>query len=164
MSTAREKTKFDFTPESKKKLKEILRRYPDPKAAVLPVLWLAQGQNGWISDEVCEAVAAELDLPPAHVLGVSTFYTMFNNKPVGRYLIQVCSTLSCSLMGADHIFDYLSNKLGIRNGESTADGKFTLMKVECLASCGTAPMMQVNADYYENLTEEKIDGILDGLE
>jgi len=89
---------------------------------------------------------------------------MFKKKPTGRYLIQVCSTLSCSLMGAEHIVEYLERKLGIKAGETTKDGKFTLMKVECLASCGTAPMMQINDDYYESLTEAKIDEILAGLE
>lgn len=163
LSTTQEKTEFKFTPEEKTQLKEIIAKYPDPKAATLPALWLAQKRFGWVSNEVCSAVAQELDLPPAHVLGVSTFYTMFNKKPTGKYLIQVCATLSCSLMGAEHVFEYLSKKLGIKAGETTPDSKFALMKVECLASCGTAPMMQINDDYYENLTEEKIDQILNSL-
>ena len=148
----------------KKEIKELAGRYPDPKAATLPALWLVQGELGWISPQACTAVAELLDLPPAHVLGVATFYTMFKKKPTGRYLIQVCSTLSCALMGSEHVVDYLEKKLGISCGETTADGKFTLMKVECLASCGTAPMMQINDDYYERLTEAKIDQILDSLE
>ena len=164
MSTTQERVAFSFTPEEKEKIKEIVGRYPDPKAATLPALWLAQKRHGWISTDVCNAVGEELGLPSAHVLGVATFYTMFNKKEVGRYLIQVCATLSCSLMGAEHVFDYISEKLGIKGGETTPDGKFTLMKVECLASCGTAPMMQINEDYYENLTEEKVDQILGSLE
>jgi NADH-quinone oxidoreductase subunit E len=164
LSTTQEKTKFAFTPAEKKRLKEIKSRYPDPKAASLPALWLAQRRHGWISHDVCTVIAEELGVSPSHILGVATFYTMFNKKPVGKYLIQVCATLSCSLMGAEHVYDYISKKLGINNGETTADGKFTLMKVECLASCGTAPMMQINDDYHESLTEEKVDQILDSLE
>lgn len=164
MAIKEKETAFAFSPEDKKAIKDIAGRYPDPRAATLPALWYAQGKNGWVSSEVCTAIAGELDQTPAFVLGVASFYTMYNRKPVGRYLLQVCSTLSCSLMGARHVFDYLSKKLGIGNGETTDDGKFTLMKVECLASCGTAPMMQINDDYHENLTEEKIDGILNSLE
>jgi len=157
-------THFEFSPKAKKTIKALVKRYPDAKAATLPALWLAQAEAGWISPAVCSAVAEELGVPPSHVLGVATFYTMFKKKPTGRYLIQVCSTLSCSLMGAEHIVEYLERKLGIKAGETTKDGKFTLMKVECLASCGTAPMMQINDDYYESLTEAKIDEILAGLE
>ena len=164
MSTKEENKVFEFTPEEKARLKEIVGRYPTAQAATLPALWLAQERHGWVGQDVCEAVADELGVPAAHVLGVATFYTMYNKKQVGKYLIQVCATLSCSLMGAEHVFDHLSKKLGIKAGETTADGKFTLMKVECLGSCGTAPMMQINDDYYENLTEEKIDRILAGLE
>lgn len=159
-----EKTKFEFLPDEKKQIGDIIKRYPDPKAATLPALWVAQKRFGWVNGDVCNAVAEELNVAPSHVLGVATFYTMFNNKPVGKYLVQVCATLSCSLMGAEHVFDYICNKLGIKGGETTKDGKFTVMKVECLASCGTAPMMQINDDYYENLTEEKIDQILGSLE
>jgi len=97
------------------------------------------------------------------VLGVASFYTMFKKEPTGRYLIQVCSTLSCSLMGAQSVVDYLERKLDIKCGGTTPDGKFSLVKVECLASCGTAPVMQINDDYYESLTEEKIDRILESL-
>jgi NADH-quinone oxidoreductase subunit E len=157
-------TGFEFTPEGKKKIRELAGRYPDAQAATLPALWAAQEEAGWISPEVCTAVAELLGVTPAHVLGVASFYTMFKKATTGRYLIQVCSTLSCSLMGAESVVDYLERKLGIRCGETTPDGKFTLMKVECLASCGTAPVMQINDDYYESLTEAKIDEILAGLE
>ena len=155
---------YEFSPEAKKKIEEIAARYPDARAATMPALWIAQREAGWISPAVCSAVAAQLDLPPAHVLGVATFYTMFKKAPTGRHLIQVCSTLSCSLMGAEHIVNYLERKLGIKAGETTPDGKFSLMKVECLGSCGTAPMMQINDDYYESLTKAKIDEILASLE
>jgi NADH-quinone oxidoreductase E subunit len=157
-------TGFEFTPKGKEKIKEIAARYPDAQAATLPALWVAQGEAGWINPAVCNAVAELLGVTPAHVLGVATFYTMFKKEPGGRHLIQVCSTLSCSLMGAESVVDYLERKLGIRCGETTPDGRFTLMKVECLASCGSAPVMQINDDYYESLTEAKIDEILAGLE
>ncbi len=133
-------------------------------AALLPTLHLAQKEFGYISSEVEEYVAGYLDLPVTHVHGVATFYTMYNKKPVGKYHIQVCTNISCSLLGADHLFDYLSKKLKIGDGETTEDKKFTLSSVECLGSCGTAPVMQINDDYYEDLTEEKIDEILKGLE
>jgi NADH-quinone oxidoreductase subunit E len=158
------KAEMRLSPATSKRIKESAARYPDPKAACLPALWAAQQELGWISPQVCTEVAGLLGLPPAHILGVASFYTMFKKEPTGRYLIQVCSTLSCSLMGAEHVVDYLEKKLGIGCGETTPDGKFTLTKVECLASCGTAPMMQINDDYFESLTEEKIDRILDSLE
>lgn len=163
MSTVNESAVFEFTAAEKEKIKEIITRYPDARAATLPALWIAQKRHGWVSPEVCNAVAEELGVTPAHVLGVATFYTMYNKKQAGKYLIQVCRTLSCQLMGAQKVYSYISKKLGIGEGETTKDGKFTLMQVECLASCGTAPMMQINEDYYENLTEDKIDQILDGL-
>lgn len=164
MVATKQKVKFKFTPGNRKKIEEIITRYPDAMAAALPALWVAQEQHGWVSPGVCEAVAGMIGVAPSHVFGVATFYTMYNTQPVGKYLIQVCSTLSCALMGARDVVSHLENKLGIKPGESTDDGKFTLMKVECLASCGTAPMMQINKDYYENLTGEKIDRILAGLE
>ena len=163
MGTER-KESVQFSPEVRSAIKELTTHYPDARAATLPALWLAQEEFGVISPEACTAVAELLGLPPAHVLGVASFYTMFKKKPTGRYLIQVCSTLSCSLMGAQSVVAYLENKLGIECGGTTEDGKFSLVKVECLASCGTAPMMQINDDYYESLTEEKIDRILESLE
>jgi len=153
-----------LTAQARKRIKELAGRYPQARAATLPALWVAQRELGWISDQTCCEVADALGVQPSHVLGVAPFYTMFNREPVGRYLIQVCSTLSCSLMGAQSVVGYLERKLGIQCGQTTADGKFTLVKVECLASCGTAPMMQINDDYHESLTEEKIDAILEGLE
>lgn len=130
-------------------------------AAVLPVLWLAQEQFGWISEEVMHYVAELLAVPFSHILGVVTFYTMFNKKPVGKYHIQVCANVSCMLRGSDNLVEHLERELGVRVGETTPDQIFTLDEVECLGSCGTAPMMQVNDDYYDNLTPEKIDRLLD---
>jgi len=130
---------------------------------MLPVLYLAQREFGHLGPEAIEYVAKLMDQAPARVQGVVSFYTMYNMKPIGRHHIQVCRTLSCALRGAEEVTEYLRKKLGIDCGQTTPDGRFTLSEVECLASCGTAPMMQVNDDYYENLTEEKINQILDAM-
>jgi NADH-quinone oxidoreductase subunit E len=156
--------KLEFTPEDKKKIQEFRARYPERASAVMPALWLAQERFGFLSDGAMGAVAEELELPKPEVIAVATFYSMYNLEPVGKYIIQICCTLSCSLMGADALVVHLKRKLGIEFGETTPDGKFTLRKVECLASCGTAPMMQINEEnFHENLTLEKVDQILDSL-
>ena len=154
---------LEFSPETLKKFEETVARYPKKEAAMLPVLYLAQQEFGWLSPEAIEYVATLMEQAPARVQGVVSFYTMFNTKPIGRHHIQVCRTLSCKIRGAGKITEYCSQKLGIKVGETTADGKFTLTEVECLGSCGTAPMLQINFDYHENLTPEKIDQILDKL-
>lgn len=130
-------------------------------AALLPVLWIAQEQFGWISEEVMHYVAGLLDLPYNHVLGVVTFYTMYNRQPVGKYHIQVCANVSCMLRGSDNLIEHLEHRLGINVGGTTSDRLFTLSEVECLGSCGTAPMMQVNNDYYEDLSREKLDNLIE---
>jgi NADH-quinone oxidoreductase subunit E len=147
----------------KAEIKQFKGKYPDPKSALLTALHAAQREHGWLSPEVMRDVAEVMDLPPTEVASVASFYTMFNRQPVGENLIQVCTNISCSLLGAEHIVEYLKDKLGIDVGETTPDNKFTLTIVECLGSCGTAPMMQVNDTYYESLTEEKIDQILEEL-
>jgi len=154
---------MEFSQSAKQKLEEILSHYPTKTASALPAVYLAQEEFGYIDEEVFECVAKLLDIPPVFLKNTISFYTMFRKKETGKYLIQVCSTLSCSLMGSEHIVEYIKKKLNINVGETTQDKKFTLVKVECLGSCGTAPMMQINDDYYENLTEEKIDDILDKL-
>jgi NADH-quinone oxidoreductase subunit E len=154
---------FALTPERETKLDQILARYPNKMAATIPLLHLCQEQNGWVSDEVIEWVAARLGLSAAHVKGVATFYTLFNKQPVGRHQLWVCRTLSCALNGADGILHHCEKRLGVHVGETTRDGKITLRTAECLASCGTAPMIQVDRDYHENLTVEKVDAILDTL-
>ena len=148
---------------AKAEIKQIRGKYPDPRSALLPALYVAQREHGWLSPEVMRDVAEVMELPPTEVASVTSFYTMFNRQPVGENLVQVCTNISCSLLGAEHIVEYLKNKLGIDVGETTLDNKFTLVTVECLGSCGTAPMMQINDTYYENLTEEKIDRILEEL-
>jgi NADH-quinone oxidoreductase E subunit len=151
--------------QSKFEIYKIRDEYPDPQSALLPALALAQRDyGGWLPEAAFDEVAVVLDLPATKVASVASFYTMFNRQPVGRHLIQVCTNIACSLLGAEHLVEHISRKLGIAVGETTADGKFTLLEVECLGSCGTAPMMQVDDQYYENLTEAKIDQILASLE
>lgn len=154
---------IEFTSENKKEFEKLLTHYPNKRAAMLPTLWIAQKQFGWISQKVMEYVAVLLDVPPIKVYEVVTFYTMFNQKQVGKYHIQLCRTLSCELCGKGEILNHLKKKLGVGIGETSTDAKYTLSEVECLGSCGTAPMMQVNNDYYENLTPLKVDEILNGL-
>lgn len=150
-----------FSGQAMREFERILSRYPNREAAILPALYLCQQEFGHVSDEGIVYVAGLLELPPARIEGVATFYTMYNRKPVGRYHVQICRNLPCSLMGAEHLVEHLSKTLGVKPGETTADGRFTLTTVECLGSCGTAPVMQVNDDYYENLTGDAIDAILD---
>jgi len=154
---------LEFSPEALKEFEATVARYPKKEAAMLPVLYLAQREFGHLAPEAIEYVARLMDQTPARVQGVVSFYTMFNSKPIGRHHIQVCRTLPCALRGAEQVTELLKRKLGIECGQTTTDGRFTLSEVECLASCGTAPMMQVNDAYYENLTAEKIDQILNGL-
>ena len=154
---------LEFKPEVLEEIAKIRERYPTVEAALLPVLHLAQREFGHVSIDAEEAVAKALGIPAPRVHGVSTFYTMFSNNPVGKYHVQVCTNITCSLLGAEHIVKYLEKKLGVKLGETTPDNKFTLVEVECLGSCGTAPMMQINEDYYEDLTEQKIDEILASL-
>lgn len=154
---------MEFSSENKKKFEEILGHYPTKQAALLPTLWLVQEEFGYISEEAMKYVAGLLDLSPAHVYGVTTFYTMFHLKPPGKYSIQVCRTISCALVGSETILEYIKRKLGIDENEATSDGRFSLCTVECLGSCGTGPMMMVNEKYYENLTAEKVDRILEQL-
>jgi len=153
-----------FSPSALTEYHELLGHYPTRQAALLPTLWIAQREFGWLSDEAQDYVAHLMELPSAHVRAVVSFYTMFHRKPVGRYLLDVCTNLSCRLRGADKIVDCIRRKLKIEIGETTADGKFTLGSVECLASCGTAPMLQLNQDaFVENLSEESTLKLIDEL-
>jgi NADH-quinone oxidoreductase subunit E len=154
---------FALTPERDRELSEILTRYPNKMAACIPALHLCQDQHGWVSDDIVDFVSKKLDLPTSHVKGVVTFYTLFNQHPVGKHQVWVCRTLPCALRGAGDVLAQCEKKLGIKPGETTKDGKVTLRTAECLASCGTAPMMQVDRDYHENLSKEDVDKILDGL-
>ncbi len=144
-------------------MEQALTRYPNKRSALLPVLWILQKEHGWLPPEALRHAARFVELDEAEVFGVATFYTMFNLQPVGKYHLQVCMTLSCSLMGADRLFRHLEKKLHVGHGETTKDGRFTLRKVECLAACGGGPCMQVNFDFHENLDEAKVDALLETL-
>jgi len=153
----------DFDPPMEKEIERILNRYPQSGAALLPVLWLCQDRWGWISSGIMKAVARRLALSPAFVEGVVSFYTMYRRTPPGKYLLQVCTTLSCQLCRTGELVDHLKERLGIDFGETTSDGLFTLVDVQCLGACGEAPVIQINSDYYTELTVEKLDGLLDSL-
>ena len=153
-----------FAPAALEEYRALLGRYPTRQAALLPTLWIAQREFGWISPAVEQYVAALMELPPAHVHAVVSFYSMFHRAPVGRWHLEVCANLSCRLRGADRIVDAIGRKLGIAPGQTTADGKFTLGVVECLASCATAPVLQLShGRYHENLTEESTARLIDEL-
>ncbi|MFZ1683546.1 MAG: NADH-quinone oxidoreductase subunit NuoE [Candidatus Zixiibacteriota bacterium] len=152
-----------LTKESIEKMKATAAEYPRRKSAVLPALTIAYHQVGHLSEEIYREISKAINVPYVEVAEAATFYTMFPKEPVGKYLIQVCHNISCALLGADGLVVYLEQKLGIKKGETTRDGLFTLISVECLGSCATAPMMQINHDFYENLTKEKVDKILEEL-
>lgn len=154
----------EYPASLRQKIDEVAARYPKKTAALLPALHLVQREVGFISAQEERFVAEALGLKPVKVREVVTFYTMFLRRPVGRYHLQVCSNLSCSLLGAEPILEYLQKKLGIGVGETTADGRFTLSEVECLGACEQAPCLMVNFDYHGQLDKEKIDRILEGLE
>ena len=146
-----------------KKIDQILARYPIRRSALLPLLYLAQEEEGYVSEGAMKEIAGILRLTPPQVYEVVTFYTMFTLKPLGKFHIQVCKSLMCALVGSDTLIGWLQARLNIKTGETTPDRLFTLSAVECLGSCGTGPMMQVNDDYYENITEPKLDRILADL-
>lgn len=159
-------TDISFKPETFELIQKITKRYPDGKhkSALIPVLHIAQSEfGGWLSPQTMDLVAEVLRLKPIEVYEVASFYSMFNLQPVGKCLIEVCRTSSCWLCGAEDIINHLEQKLNIKVGETSSDGMFTLKAVECLGSCGTAPMMQVGADYHENLSIEKVDKLVDGF-
>lgn len=159
-----QKRSFTLSTESISKIEELMERYPSSKALVLPCLWMVQYQEGYISLEAIEAISKLIDLPPMEIYRVATFYTMFDLEPKGRYHIQLCKTLSCKLCGSMDVLREVVDRLGIGVGESSSDGKYTLTQVECLGSCGTAPVMQINDKYYENLKPDTIGEILDRVE
>jgi NADH-quinone oxidoreductase E subunit len=143
-----------------------LAKYPADRtrSALIPLLMLVQRERGWIDNQGVNFLAKFLNLEVTDVWETATFYSMFNMRPVGRHHIQICKTLSCRIMGEPEITDHICSKLGIHPGETTADEKFTVTMVECLGSCGTAPMMQIGFDYHEDLTVEKVDQILDSCQ
>jgi len=146
-----------------KEIDDIISRYPVRRSALLPLLYLAQREDGHVTEAAMKEIAQILKLTPPQVYETITFYTMLNLKPVGKFHIQVCKSLMCALVGSDQLVGWFHGKLGIKPGETTPDKLFTLSVVECLGACGTGPMMQINEDYYERLTEQKVDQILSDL-
>ncbi len=155
---------LEFSDKTKKKIDKIIARYPQKEAALLPVLHVIQREFGQISEEEEILAASLLGISQVKVREVVSFYTMFNRKAVGKYHIQICSNLTCTLMGADNVLNFIEEKLGIKPGETTSDKKFSLSTVECLGACEQAPSMMINFDYYGYLDKEKINKILDNLE
>ncbi|MBN2319020.1 MAG: NADH-quinone oxidoreductase subunit NuoE [Acidobacteria bacterium] len=147
-----------------KQIQDLIGKYPRKRSALIPSLHLVQKELGFISRDAMREVAEIFELSPNEVHEVTSFYTMFHRKPVGKYVIQVCTNISCQLCNAEDIMAHLMEKLGIKPGETSSDNKYTLLEVECLGSCGTSPVVQINEDYYEELTPEKLDKILDSLE
>jgi len=155
--------KFQFSEEQLKHVKELISRYPEgkQKSALIPLLHMAQDEfGGWLDVPAMDYVAELLHILPIEVYEVASFYSMFNLKPVGKYLLEVCRTGPCMLNGSDEIIDYIKEKLGINEGETTPDGLFTLKPAECLGACGYAPMMQLGKTFREHLTKEKIDSLI----
>jgi NADH-quinone oxidoreductase subunit E len=153
----------EFPPEARERIDRILARYPTKQAALLPILWVAQETWGWVSREAAEEVARIVEVPPAHVSGVLTFYTMYNLAPVGRHLLQFCTSISCHLAGAGELVEHCRRRLGIEMGQTTPDGKFTLTEVECIAGCDRAPSMMVNDAYHEPMDAVRLDALLERL-
>ncbi len=149
-----------LNPENEKRGREIIALYPKSRSALLPLLHLAQEQNGWLTPESIKHVADLLDLTAAEVLGVASFYDMFHTEPVGRHLVAVCTNLACLLNGADELLEFAEDKLGIKSGGTTEDGEFTLEEVECLATCDKAPVCAINWRYFHNLTKPEFDKLL----
>lgn len=154
---------FKFTSENLNRINNEIKKYPVKQPAVMAALYIGQEQNGFISHDVIKEVAIILEMHPHDVMGVVTFYTMYFQKPMGKYHIQVCTNVSCMLRGGRDIWNQVKDKLGISNMEVTDDKKFSLEEVECMGSCGTAPMLAINEDFYENLTKEKVEEIIESL-
>ena len=154
---------MSFPVDLAERINLIIDKHETKRSSLIPVLREVQNHYGWLSNSSMEEISRILDLPPSNIQNVATFYTMFFTKPKGDHVIWVCRTLSCALRGAEHVEHYLCNKLNIETGETTKNGKITLMEAECLASCGTAPVMLVDDTLHENLTQDKVDSVIEGL-
>ncbi len=150
--------------EAQKRAQEIIAQYPQKRSAVMPLLYIAQEHTKYITQSAVEWVAAQLEMPPVQIWEVATFYTMYYKKPIGQYHVQVCRTLPCALRGARKVSEYFHKKFGVQPGEVTKDGMWSFEEVECLGSCGTAPMCQINDVFFENLTDEKLDQLVARIE
>ncbi len=156
--------RFEFAPEARAELERIIGKYPVKRSALIPALWLAQKQNGYITSSVMQHVAEIFDVSPMEVWGVVTFYNMLKTGPIGEFHVQICNNLSCALMGAGALLRHLEKRLGVKAGETRGDGKFSIEKMECLGACGGAPCVQINEDYFERMTPEAMDEIISALE
>lgn len=155
---------FELSPEGQKAVKKELTRYESKDSAIIPSLYIAQKENkGWVSSEVIKHLSQLMEIPESKITEVFKFYTMFNQKPVGKFHVQVCTNISCAVNGSRELAHHICKELGTKYDEVSKDGRFSVSKVECLGSCGTAPMMQVNDKYYENLTPESAMNILRGM-
>ncbi|MBI5056807.1 MAG: NAD(P)H-dependent oxidoreductase subunit E [Nitrospirae bacterium] len=143
-----------------KEINDIRVKYPDRRSALLPSLYIAQREFGWLSHEAMLCVSKALNLPEAEVRGTASFYAMFKNKPVGRHVIQLCTNISCMVLGAEKLVDFIGNKYGVQPGGISQDGRFSLVIMECIGACGTAPAMLVDTDFYDNLSEQRIEEVL----
>ncbi len=148
---------------NQRRVEELRKRYPTSQALVLPVLWIVQEQEGYISEDSMKYIGTLLNVPFGHILGVVTFYTMLQKKAVGKHHIEVCTNISCMLRGSGKILEHLEKRLGVNAGETSPDQRWTLSEAECMGSCGTAPMIAIGDEYYENLTLEKVDKLIDSL-
>ncbi len=163
-SSAAKAEQLVVSPAAQKRADEIIKQYPQKRSAVMPLLYIAQEHTKHITQSAVDWVALQLEMPPVQVWEVATFYTMYYKKPVGQYHVQVCRTLPCALRGARKVSEYFHRKLGVKPGEVTKDGMWSFEEVECLGSCGTAPMCQINDVFFENLTDEKLDQIVARIE
>jgi len=154
---------MEFTAAEKQAIEKLRTRYPEPRSLVLPLLWMIQKREGYIPEEAVSLIAEELQIPPIWVEEPRTWYSMFNTQKKGKYIIEVCQNATCSVLGSEEIIDHICERLQIKVGETTADGMFTLQVAECLGSCGTGPVMQIDDICYDLLTPEKVDQILDDL-
>ncbi len=150
-----------FSSAAKQEIEDIRTKYPNARAALLPVIYIAQREVGWLSSEAYESVADLLNIPKATVRGVGTFYAMYKQRPMGRHLIQLCTNVSCMILGSERLVDFLKTKYGLEPGGISSDGRFSLVIMECIGACGTAPAMLVNDDFHENLTEKNLQDILE---
>ena len=155
---------FDFSEDAVKRVEELKSKYPDPRSAVMPALYIAQEEVGHLNDDAVSWVSDQIGISPVHVKELVTFYTMYYSKPVGRYHFQVCRTLSCALRGSKELLEFLHERFGVKPGEVTEDGLWSYEAVECLGSCGTAPMCEINDHYFENLTPDKLKEIVERIE
>ncbi|HEY4377009.1 MAG TPA: NAD(P)H-dependent oxidoreductase subunit E [Acidimicrobiales bacterium] len=152
-----------FTDQNESLAQEIISRYPRKKSAMIPLLHLAQEQDGWVAEDAMEHIAELVGVTPAEVLGTCSFYEMFKREPVGKYLVNICTNVSCQIMGGEELLAHAEERLGIKAGSTTADGTFTIEDVECIAACTEAPCLQVNYRYFHKITHDELDAVIDDL-